>query len=1058
MVCMGDIELWPQPSGLLPAAIPSSADAFTSSLRNENWAQAEARVADIIIRIQPNQASEEQRKSVVQYVQRLISRCFDCKVFAFGSVPLKTYLPGGDIDLTTFSQQYFKDTWVTTVRSVLEEEERRQDAQFRVKEVHYIHAEVKIIKCLVESIVVDISFNQLGGLCTLCFLEEVDQLIGQNHLFKRSIILVKAWCYYESRILGAHHGLISTYALETLVLYIFHVFHASLRGPLEVLFRFLDFYSKFDWDNYCVSLLGPVPLSSLPYMAVQPPRRDGGELLLGNEFLISCSQAYASVPYDQEGQVHQTFTSKFMNVIDPLRVTNNLGRSVSKGNFFRIHSAFSYGARKLASILCHSKVDVIGELECFFKNTLRRHGSGRRPNAPDPIDQLCQHLSAGSVSFDTEDGSTNEGEKHTNDHLGKVDDVRLVSDLVDTKCEISTIDGTLLASSPYEPDSQDAITTAATHGKAPAVVSSTLMTATNFVCERNCAKSTDVKEHNVVNTESLMGVTSDNIILARDAKTNLSSIIDDANRDQRRGVGGSSRTLADSLSSFNGNVTSTNTIPNDFVAPMVRGEVGGLTTVRNDNARDIAHRGAKANNAVQIFVETSGGERDSCLPVADINLLPEKSMVESLSKKTVFKNPGSTVEALASEGLRKSCEPHAAAVDHSNVLNISSSVGHSNHLLSSLPREDTNFASPIIPVSGSSSGPSPTSVQFTHEGIVDPHLSSLSVAQGHSNKFQRQTPKIIEKGERFQHTWGPVQIPDASHGNAPFLYGSAPYQLPLYVPPDPNGATLGSNHSVDLHFRDRSSGEASDNVETNLSFNPNLSSRAPIPLGVVEILKHFGIKASRSSVLQDSGSSSTLKEGQAQDSRFDSLCGDFAYHLNCLVYGRYCQYLSLSAPMWMDPSFISPPWYLQGRHPWEGPGRPLQPGIDVFGNVYSPRSSFYPPVSTAMRSPGRGKYRANAPNAFGQEEPRRPHGNRYFPNSRNGVFRERQFPVDGRGHHLIHNQDHNGGLDRDGTHVFTPRHKQSSYELKGDDFPPLTPDNLRGSNSRTGSTATGRAE
>ena len=32
---------------------------------------------------------------------------------------------------------------------------------------------MKIIKCLVENIVVDISFNQLGGLCTLCFLEEV---------------------------------------------------------------------------------------------------------------------------------------------------------------------------------------------------------------------------------------------------------------------------------------------------------------------------------------------------------------------------------------------------------------------------------------------------------------------------------------------------------------------------------------------------------------------------------------------------------------------------------------------------------------------------------------------------------------------------------------------------------------------------------------------------------------------------------------------------------------------------------------------------------------------
>ena len=46
---------------------------------------------------------------------------------------------------------------------------------------------------------------------------------------------VKAWCYYESRLLGAHHGLISTYALETLVLYVFNMHHARtpITSPLQ---------------------------------------------------------------------------------------------------------------------------------------------------------------------------------------------------------------------------------------------------------------------------------------------------------------------------------------------------------------------------------------------------------------------------------------------------------------------------------------------------------------------------------------------------------------------------------------------------------------------------------------------------------------------------------------------------------------------------------------------------------------------------------------------------------------------------------------------------------
>ncbi|KAF5733122.1 hypothetical protein HS088_TW17G00658 [Tripterygium wilfordii] len=383
---MGEHEGWsqPQPSdGPLPnGLLPNEAASVIRVLDPERWLKAEERTAELIDCIKPNPPSEERRNAVVVYVRHLIMKCFPCQVFTFGSVPLKTYLPDGDIDLTAFSEnQSLKDSWAHQVRDMLENEEKNENAEFRVKEVQYIQAEVKIIKCLVENIVVDISFDQLGGLCTLCFLEEVDNLISQNHLFKRSIILIKAWCYYESRILGAHHGLISTYALETLVLYIFHVFNNSFAGPLEVLYRFLEFFSKFDWDNFCVSLWGPVPIGSLPDVTAEPPIKDCEELLLRKPFLDACTAVYAVFPTGQENQ-GQPFVSKHFNVIDPLRINNNLGRSVSKGNFFRIRSAFAFGAKKLARVLDCSKEDPYHEVNQFFMNTWDRHGSGHRPDAP----------------------------------------------------------------------------------------------------------------------------------------------------------------------------------------------------------------------------------------------------------------------------------------------------------------------------------------------------------------------------------------------------------------------------------------------------------------------------------------------------------------------------------------------------------------------------------------------------------------------------------------------------------------------------------------------------
>ncbi|KAK8918361.1 hypothetical protein KSP39_PZI021987 [Platanthera zijinensis] len=351
---------------------------------SDRWTEAEDRIAELINRIQPNEESEKSRKAIADYIQSLIGKCFSCQVFIFGSVPLKTNLPDGDIDLTLISNdKNLKDTWTDKVYQVLKEEEKNENAEFRLKEVQQIVAGVKVIKCLVESIVVDISFNQIGGLGTLCFLEEMDRFINQDHLFKRSVILIKAWCYYESRILGAHHGLISTYALETLILYIFHVFDNSFTGPLEVLYHFLELFSNFDWDNFCVSIWGPAPINLLPEMAVLPPRKDDGELFHKKFFLKSCSMFY-DILMDGQHKESRSFVLKYLNVIDPLCMHNNLGRSVCKGSFLRIRSAFEFGAKKLSGLLDFPKEKMISELTQFFMNTWERHAAGLPTNSSIP--------------------------------------------------------------------------------------------------------------------------------------------------------------------------------------------------------------------------------------------------------------------------------------------------------------------------------------------------------------------------------------------------------------------------------------------------------------------------------------------------------------------------------------------------------------------------------------------------------------------------------------------------------------------------------------------------
>ena len=73
------------------------------------------------------------------------ARRVQVQAFMFGSVPLKTYLPDGDIDMAVFQSHgpSVRDSWTTKLGAVLEAEARSQSTRFRVKDMQVIHAEVR---------------------------------------------------------------------------------------------------------------------------------------------------------------------------------------------------------------------------------------------------------------------------------------------------------------------------------------------------------------------------------------------------------------------------------------------------------------------------------------------------------------------------------------------------------------------------------------------------------------------------------------------------------------------------------------------------------------------------------------------------------------------------------------------------------------------------------------------------------------------------------------------------------------------------------------------------
>uniref|UniRef100_A0A5B6Z7U1 Uncharacterized protein n=1 Tax=Davidia involucrata TaxID=16924 RepID=A0A5B6Z7U1_DAVIN len=67
----------------------------------------------------------------------------------------------------------------------------------------------------------------------------------------------------------------------------------------------------------------------------------------------------------------------------------------------------------------------------------------------------------------------------------------------------------------------------------------------------------------------------------------------------------------------------------------------------------------------------------------------------------------------------------------------------------------------------------------------------------------------------------------------------------------------------------------------------------------------------------------------------DILNSDFASHWQNLQYGRFCQNPQYHGPLIYPSPVMVPPMYLQGRFPWDGPGRPLLSNMNLITQLMS---------------------------------------------------------------------------------------------------------------------------
>mmetsp|Transcript_29520 Transcript_29520/g.49829 ORF Transcript_29520/g.49829 Transcript_29520/m.49829 type:complete len:909 (+) Transcript_29520:331-3057(+) len=120
------------------------------------------------------------------------------------------------------------------------------------------------VRFLLDHSGIEVYANKRQDICMLAFLEELAGLVGKNHLFKHSLILIRIWWNYETtHYVGTSiHHYLSEFSVCIMVCAIFNRYHSRINSPLQALCLFLAEYATYDGNTQAITLQGIVPFRS----------------------------------------------------------------------------------------------------------------------------------------------------------------------------------------------------------------------------------------------------------------------------------------------------------------------------------------------------------------------------------------------------------------------------------------------------------------------------------------------------------------------------------------------------------------------------------------------------------------------------------------------------------------------------------------------------------------------------------------------------------------------------------------------------------------------------
>ncbi len=295
------------------------------------------------------------------------------------------------------------------------------------------------LQILVDGFPVEIFSNPRDEICLLALFEDVSILVKKDFLFKRSLLLIRAWWVYEttSYIGCPMKHYLSDMAITVMVCAIFNQYHLRIHQPVQALCYFLAEYSSFDWSKNAISLQGIVPFpsdsdsqpflrsadlsdlvtdsllskylevinssfvsstSSIPHTPLPSTSLRGTEASVGTigdalssstsnkttaNFQSNPTNAPSFDAIKNELAPLQKFERREINIVHPLSVSNMVTDKLNTRRAKRIIKVFQMGARNLHTTLrtIYSGATLASlPINNFFRGIVSRFSNGWRPD------------------------------------------------------------------------------------------------------------------------------------------------------------------------------------------------------------------------------------------------------------------------------------------------------------------------------------------------------------------------------------------------------------------------------------------------------------------------------------------------------------------------------------------------------------------------------------------------------------------------------------------------------------------------------------------------------